>query len=68
MYRRDSQPLKKTFLNVLYQLGTAMISLAAEVAMLAPVANEMTISFVICKAMQPELKFDDNSLIGNVER
>ncbi|RMV09406.1 hypothetical protein ALP17_04121 [Pseudomonas savastanoi] len=65
---RNGQSLKKAFLDVLHQLGAAIVALAAKVTALPSVMNEMAIALVICKAVQPEFELDSDLPQRNVER
>ncbi|KPY87493.1 hypothetical protein ALO97_02389 [Pseudomonas syringae pv. tagetis] len=66
--KRNGQSLKKAFLDVLHQLGAAIVALAAKVTALPFVMDEVAIALVICKAVQPELELDGDLLLRNVKR
>ncbi|EPM66807.1 hypothetical protein A584_24282 [Pseudomonas syringae pv. theae ICMP 3923] len=65
---RNSEALKKAFLDVLHQLCAAMISLTAEIAALSSVVDEMTITLVIRETVQSKLEFNCHLLMRNVKR
>ncbi len=64
----DSQALKKAPVDVLHQLSAAIVPFRTKVPTLPSVTYEMTITFIIGKAMEAKFKFYRDLLACNVVR